>query len=130
VTVTDRVNLCKLFCFARLEAVSVLFHPRRLDSRRAIRLPAVSYILIIEGGIARLTDQSKQTEDGAEDLEKSTSAQTHPVWTHLDNQDLDEQLRVGSIGQGGCRACYTDGDTAEKVAEPDSQSCPEDGEAW
>jgi hypothetical protein len=36
--------------------------------------------------------------------------------THLDDQDLDEQLRVGRVGEGSGRAGDADGDTAEEVA--------------
>jgi hypothetical protein len=49
--------------------------------------------------------------------------------THLNDQDLDEELRVGGVGKGSGRAGDADGDTAEEVAQPDGETGPEQREA-
>lgn len=60
-----------------------------------------------------LTNQPKQTEDAPE---------------NLNDENLDEQVWIGSIGEGGRRAGDSDTDTTEQVACTHCDTTPEDGE--
>lgn len=61
--------------------------------------------------IPELTDESEQAQDTAK---------------HLDNEDFDEEIRVGGICEGGGRASDTDRDPTEEVAHADSQPSPKE----
>jgi len=60
-----------------------------------------------------LTNQPKQTEDASE---------------NLNNENLDEQVWIRSISEGGRRASDSDTNTAEQVACTHGDTTPEDGE--
>lgn len=62
-----------------------------------------------------LTDQSKQPQDTAK---------------HLNDEDLDEEVGVGCVCDGGGRAGDADAETAEEVADADGEAAPEEREAW
>lgn len=49
---------------------------------------------------------------------------------YLDNEDLDEELGIGSICQRGGGARDADTDSTEEIAEADRQSAPEQRESW
>lgn len=59
-------------------------------------------------------NQSEEAQDTAKDLY---------------DEDLDEEVGVGGVGEGGGRTCDADCDAAEEVAEADCDAAPEDGEA-
>ena len=51
--------------------------------------------------------------------------ETHDTAEDLDNQDLHEQVRVGSIRKRSGGTCDTNRDTAEEVASTDGEASPE-----
>lgn len=65
-------------------------------------------------GDEQADDQSEEAEDRAEDF---------------DNEDFDEERRVGGVGEGGAATVDTDGDTADEIAAADGDTGPEEGEA-
>jgi len=60
--------------------------------------------------VNKRTNQTKQAHNRAE---------------HLNDEDLDEKLRVGSVGQRGIRAGDSDSDTTQQVAQAYCQTSPE-----
>ena len=58
----------------------------------------------------RPTNETEETHDAAEDFH---------------NEDLHEQVRVGSVRQSGRRAGDADTDTAQEVARANSEASPE-----
>lgn len=62
-----------------------------------------------------LTDEAKEAKNGTEDL---------------DDENLDEQLAIGRVGNGSSRASDTDRYTAEEVAQADDEATPEESVAW
>lgn len=62
----------------------------------------------------KLTNESKKTQDTAK---------------HLDNKNLDEQVRVCSISERSGCTCNPHTNTAKQITSTDCHTTPEDREA-